>query len=361
MKRGKVVLLVAAVFLSGPAAGGTMSRFGSEKPVTMEDFRPHLMDGEGYTEEWSHGVWTEDGKWTIGVDFYISNLGIGDHKGGFRARFRDAAGKVTKCSAKYDDDEWSSAKSGFALKFGKAQVQGDMQGLKVKVKCKKLVLDLDFQNEVPPLKPGGGKLRFGEGEGVYSMVFTSPRAKVTGTMVAAGKSRQIKGVGYATHSYSSMYPHKQSRRWFRFKTINKDISIITAEVESVADYHNATNGWVLVLDPKGRIAATARTNFIFDGFIQDSKSDEGYKIPRRVRIIAVDGKTQITGLLLMKDIKKVRDPTADMDAIQRTIVRRFTKPRDYYINCSYKIRIKTEEGSRTVEDEGVYRFIYVNP
>jgi len=357
----KMALLVAAMSLSGLAAAGASPRFGSEKPVTIADFQPHLMDNEGYTEEWSQGVWTEDGKWTIGVDFFISNLGIGDHKGGFRARYKDADGKVTKCSAKYDDDEWSSSKKGFALKFGKAQVQGDMQGLKVTVRCKKLTMDLNFKNEAPPVKPGGGKLHFGEDDGVYSMVFTTPRAKVTGTLVAGGKTLQIKGVGYSTHSYSSMYPHKQSHRWFRFKTINKDISIITAEAESVSDYFGATNGWVLVMDSSGRIAATARTNFIFDGFIQDTKSDEGYKIPRRVRLVAVDGKTQVSGLLLMKKIKEVRDPTADLDAIQRTIVRRFTKPRDYYIACSYKIHIKTEAGVRTVEGEGVYRFIYVNP
>jgi hypothetical protein len=355
-----MVFLVAALFISGPAAAGTMSRFGSEKPVSLADFQPHLMDCESYTEEWSHGVWTEDGQWTIGVDFYISNLGIGDHKGGFRARFKDATGKTIKCSAKYDDDEWSYSKSGFFLKFGKGQVQGDLQGLNVKIRCKKISMDLHFENEVPPLKPGGGKLRFG-GDGVYSMVFTSPRSKVTGTVVAEGKTRQIKGVGFATHSYSNMYPHKQTRRWFRFKTINKDISIIMAEVESVPAYYSATNGWVLVMDSKGRIAATARTNFKFDGFIQDTKSDEGYRIPRRVKIVAVDGKTQVTGILLMKKIKEIRDPTADLDVISRTIVRRFTQPKDYYIACSYKIRIKTEAGDRTIDDEGTYRFVYVNP
>ena len=45
------LLLVLAALLGASSAGATgiVSKFGSEQPVTLKDFRPHLQDAEGYT------------------------------------------------------------------------------------------------------------------------------------------------------------------------------------------------------------------------------------------------------------------------------------------------------------------------
>jgi hypothetical protein len=101
--------------------------------------------------------------------------------------------------------------------------------------------------------------------------------------------------------------------------------------------------------------------FEYDGFIQDSKSDEDYKIPRRVRILAVDGKTQLTGVLLMKSIQKVVDFTENLNAVSRVVVRRFTKPKDYHIDCSYQFKAKLADGEKEIKGNGVYRYFYINP
>jgi hypothetical protein len=356
------VMLVLAPGIDIAKADKPVSSFGPEKPVTLEDYRPHLKDAEGYLEEWSHGVWLEDGTFIIGADFAIHNLNLtSDHDGRVSAVFKGTGGKETKCKAEYDDEEWSSSKTGLSLKFGKNRVSGDLKGIDLKVRCKDLKMDLRFENVGPPLRPGGGELRFGNGDGIYNRVFTCPRAVVTGSVTAKGQQHEIKGIGYVTHSYYDLRPDKNVHRWFRFKKVKGEVSIVMDEMEASKEYGLASNGWVLVAGPKGRILSTARVNFQYDGFIQDTNSDGGYKIPRRVRIAAVDGKTYFTGTLLMKKIQRVRDFTADMGAVKRAVVRRYTKPKDYFIDCQYKFRIKSDQEDRVLQGTGTYRFVYVNP
>ncbi|HSA24439.1 MAG TPA: hypothetical protein P5076_23465, partial [Myxococcota bacterium] len=248
-------LVAGVIFLTAlPAWPVGLSAYGPEQPVGLADLRPHLGDSESYTEQWSHGVWTPDG-YFIGVDFVISNLGIGDHKGGFRVELKDPDGKRVECKQDFDDDEWSSAKQGFKLTFGAQELSGDVSGLRLKVRCPKLSADLVFANAGPAVKPGSGGLRVeddGEVEGTYNIVFTSPRANVTGQVVQAGRTIPIAGPGFCDHSYSDISPEKLARRWFRFKLINPDISIVMAELEATRDLGSAQRGWILVYDAQGR-------------------------------------------------------------------------------------------------------------
>jgi len=358
----KVMLftLVITVSVTSVAAGEMVSGFGRDKPVTVEEYRPRPEDKEAYTEEWNFNVYLEDGTF-IAADFGVSNLAFtSDNDGMFSAKIRDPKGKYTRCKVDLDDDEWKYSKSGFSLDFRKGKVTGDLNKMDVEVKCKNLSMDLHFNNQVPPYKPGNGVLRYGD-DGIYRVMFPCPRAHVTGTVSTKDGKRQIEGVGHAMHTHSNIRPDKRTHRWFRFKIVNKDISIIMAEEESTEKYLQAHNGWVLVLDSTGSLIDTARVRFEFDGFIKDEKSEGGYRIPRRVRIVAVDGNRQLVGVLLMKDIMKVVDPTEDLGAVKRAVVRRFSKPKDYHINCTYKLTVKTAEGNRLIQGDGYYRFVYVNP
>ncbi|MBW1809314.1 MAG: hypothetical protein JRJ87_14050 [Deltaproteobacteria bacterium] len=354
------VMLIALPDLALGAS--SVSSFGKVKSVGLADFQPHLKDNESYSEAWGHGVWTDDGRFMIGVDFVISNLGIGDHNGAVSVQYVDDAGKKTKCKVDYDDDEWSWSKDRFALKFGSNTVQGDKAGLQISVRCKNLKINLKYENEVEPVKPGSGQLRFGENDGTYNMVFTSPRAKVTGTVIQGNKKTMISGIGYADHSYMDIAPYDQARRWFRFKSIKKDLSVIFAEMETTEEYGKVTRGWAILADSNGKIVVTPRVNFSLDGFIKDTRSSEGYKIPRRVRFVAVEGSTHVTGSMVMTKLKETRDPLAQLGMIKRAIVKRYTKPRDYYISSNVKLRIRAkDQQDRLLEDAGTYRFYYVNP
>jgi hypothetical protein len=362
MRSIQCLIVGASWLLALPAWPASLSNFGPEQPVSLADLRPHLGDTEAYSEQWSHGVWTPDG-YFVGVDFAISNLGIGDHKGGFRLEFKDPSGKKMECKQEFDDDEWSASKDGFRLVFGAQELTGDASGLRLKVRCPKLNADLVFANAGPAVRPGNGNLRLEDGgqvEGTYTLMFTSPRANVTGQVVLAGQTIPIAGPGFCDHSYSDISPEKLARRWFRFKLINPDISIVMAELESTRELGSQQRGWVLVYDAQGRVLATAKTRFEYDGFVSQSK-DGGYSIPRRVRLVAADGENTLTGTLRMTGVKEIRDPTANLDGVRRAIVQQFSKPRDYSLTCSYQFQLKQAGQVKELKGEGVYRFVFVNP
>ncbi|MBN2493437.1 MAG: hypothetical protein JXR96_02500 [Deltaproteobacteria bacterium] len=366
MRAGRLRWAVAAVLAGlllprSSQAVKPLSRFGAARPVRIEDFRPHPIDGEGYHEEWSVSIYMQDESY-LGVDFVVSNVGFGDRKGAVRAKYRSPSQQETRCIAEYDEGEWSYRKSGgFRLFYGENRLEGDLEGLRAVVRCRRLSFDLKLVNEVSPLKPGSGVLHFGDGDGQYSMVFPSPRSRVAGTVEVEGKTRTIDGTGHVSHSRTTMYPHKQFRRWFRFKRISRQVSIILAEFETESPYGHARRGWALVLDPKGRMLATARVNFRFEGFIKDDRSEEGYAIPRQVRFVAAEGESQVRGTLRMTGLKSKSDPTSDLSPAMRTFIRHFTRPADYRIRCDYAIDVKTAGDERRFQGKGDYQFMYVNP
>ncbi|MBW1810870.1 MAG: hypothetical protein JRJ87_21945 [Deltaproteobacteria bacterium] len=340
-------------------AGSDVSPFGPPKEVSISDFGPHLSDGEWYKEEWNHNVWTKEGHF-IAVDFAISNIGIGDHKGAYKAHILSPDGQATTCTGGLDSDEWSWSKDGFGLVFGSVSVSGDKSSLTVKAICKDLKIDLEFKNLAPPFMPGSGKLKYGD-EGYYAKLFPSARARVTGVVSNKGKRLQVDAAGVVEHSVTTVAPHKSARRWFRFRQVDENYSIVFAEVETPAKYGHSRHGWAMVYGEGGRLAATAKVRFDYTGYIKDQKSKHGYVIPRRVRIAAIDGDTHLIGTLLMTSLAEAVDPTAKLSFITRSFVRRFVSPMDYRINCSYKLRLKNKTEDKTIEGEGSYRFIYVNP
>lgn len=345
------------------AQAGQVIGFGSDQPVTLDDFRPRLHDNEGYSESWSHGAWMPGGG-DLGIDFAITNLGIGDHKGRVSLEFRNDEDKSVKCSQEFADDEWHAEGQGLHLKFGASELQGDLSGLSVKVRCGEIEADLRFETQGVPFKPGSGKLSYRDGdeeEGYYHLVYTSPRAHVTGTIRVKGVSTPIDAIGFGDHMRTTLRPDHQARRWFRFSYVKPEISILMAELESPPKFGSARNGWVVVYDSDGRKIATANVRFEFDGFIQDSKAEEGYSIPRRARMVAAEPGTSLTGSLVMKKISAIVDPLADLSSITRAFVRGFTKPRDYYIECDFSFQLRNASGEKSITGSRFFRFAYINP
>jgi len=121
-------------------------------------------------------------------------------------------------------------------------------------------------------------------------------------------------------------------------------------------------GWALYVDEAGQSLVTGQVNFAFSDYIRDSKSDAGYSIPRLVRFAAAGAGGQLLGTLRMTGLKEVRDPLARLGAIKRAIVRRYTKPRDYYINANLKLKLLLAGAPpRDVQHPVTFRYYYVNP
>ena len=78
-------------------------------------------------------------------------------------------------------------------------------------------------------------------------------------------------------------------------------------------------------------------------------------------LVLVNHINRLQAQMPAEDIKKVVDPTANMGAVKRTIARRFTKPKNYHINCTYEFKLKTEAGIREIKGTDKFRYNYVNP
>ncbi len=366
MTRSRWSLFALLCFFSSRAtlAAESFSNFGPEQKVSLLDLGVHLMDPEMYSEQWGITIIPEGGG-RAGADFIISNIGLGDHKAAVRGEYTDPAGKKYKCLAEYSSDDWKNKSGGFSLTLGENRLSGDLEGVRFKITCPELTLDLVMKNVAPPWQPGAGKLTLekdGKEEGFYRMVYPSPRSLVTGTISAGGKTVELKqGVGLCDHSFTNIGPHKLARRWFRFKHLSPEVSVLLVEVETPSSAGGTTRGYVLVYDDSGRVIASARARFEYDGWIQDTNSEEGYRIPRQVRVVAVDGAATLSGTLTMTKLEKVSDPLADLDAIRRAVARRFSKPRDYYLACKFTLTAKTDKGEKTWKGDDVYKFVYVNP
>lgn len=363
VKKILFAVLPLLLFAASPAQAGSVSSFGAEKPLTLDDFRPHLRGEMAYTEEWSHGVWLDDGG-DMGIDYVITNFGIGNHRGAFHVEYRDENGKMNACKTEYSEDDWSSDPKAFHLKFGGNELSGDLTGLQLKIRCDPVSMDLTFKNDGTPFQPGSGKLTYekdGNEDGFYSIMYTSPRAIVTGSVAINGVTKAVQGIGLGDHSITNLRTDNLARRWFKFNSIGKDHSIFLAELESPAKYSSSREGWALVYGSEGRILASPRVRFDYDGFILDNNSEEGYRIPRRVRVSAVNGNTSLTGTLLMTGVKEVRDPTDDLNAFLKMLVHKYTKPRDYYIKCSFDFKIMKDNTPKEIQGERFFRYIYMNP
>jgi hypothetical protein len=363
MKINYFIIITVVLAWVAPVRAGVVKQFGQNQPVTIADLMPHKRSEEMYTEVWSHGAWFNGGG-DLGIDFVISNLGIGDHKGALRVEYVDAHGKQTKCSAEYRADAWRSDSQGFHLTFGENEVLGDLHGLNLIIRCNELSMDLRYINQGESYQPGSGILTYeeaGKEDGLYSIMYTSPRAFVTGSVTINGQTTPIEGIGNAYHSWTNIGPQTQARRWFRFNLTRDDFTVTLVELETPPKFGSSRHGFVLLYGPQGRIVATTRVRFDYDGFIKDQKSDEGYVIPRRVQLAAVDDSATLTGKLEMTGINAVVDPIADLDFFRKAIVRQFSKPRDYSIKATYSFHFKDNQGEQTIQGAATYRYIYINP
>ncbi len=354
-----VVFFLAASMPAFVNAAGDVSRFGKPRPVELSDIRPHLSNSDWYKEEWNFNAWTTKGEF-IAVDFFITNIGIGTHKGGVKAKYIDPSGKKTSFSQELDSDEWKSSKDGFSLIFGKVTASGDLGKFHVQVNFPDLKMDLEFKNQVKPYQPGTGILRFGD-EGVFIKNFPAAKAEVTGKIKLSNKTISVDAPGVIEHSATDMGPQQMGKRWFRFRDVTSEHTIIFAELRTIEQWAGVRRGWVMIYDKDGKVVSTSKVSFEYDGFIMDNNSKLGYKIPRRVRIAASDGTNHLTGKLIMTGLKDVYDPTSSLNVLIRTIVRRYTKPMDYKISCKYDLRVKHGDGFKYFRGEGAYRFIYINP
>ncbi len=123
-----------------------------------------------------------------------------------------------------------------------------------------------------------GKVAFNEERTDYEqLVFTIPRAAVTGNVIVAGKAHSIDGWGFASHFRQNMKAHKVALRWQLMKfhspeaTLNQNL-LVTPKAQGKA---RVSNGMFVY---KGKLCAVTMDNDIVYPTTQYDK-ETGYDAP----------------------------------------------------------------------------------
>ncbi|GAC56364.1 hypothetical protein GOHSU_05_00030 [Gordonia hirsuta DSM 44140 = NBRC 16056] len=113
----------------------------------------------------------------------------------------------------------------------------DLPSYRVHLEEEDVVLDLTFENEVPPWMPGRGETNFGDG-GIFGWCVGAPRAKVTGRMQIGSDDQEVSGRGYADHNWGVGDMRKVIDRWHWGRLYTQDYTFLYAIVGTQDRYGN---------------------------------------------------------------------------------------------------------------------------
>lgn len=224
----------ALIVLAGAALPG-IARAKNQAP-----FRPQMEGAEAFVEQFTAMASLDDGTF-IQLQLGVSNIGMGDGKGGCRILVFPASGKPWLEDEQYGEDRWQYtaeplpmfsvprcyARGGAAVEYYAAIGDGLVR----------ITLAASHRSVRPP----GGRLtkeeRFYEKEIIVPWAHARVELQMPG-----GQKRVHHGWGYADHSRSTTMPSDIARQWVRFRSFNDGNTILL--VARFPPDEGAVVGWV---------------------------------------------------------------------------------------------------------------------
>lgn len=101
------------------------------------------------------------------------------------------------------------------VRFGPHSATGDLKTYKVKVEpVNGTGLDLTFEALVEPYRAGGtAQVALGAKDEFYYTDMSIPKNRITGTVTAGGKTREVRGHGYHDHQWMNIHPFQAWHHW----------------------------------------------------------------------------------------------------------------------------------------------------
>lgn len=356
------VTLLALTLAAGPAwAGGNAKAYsGRFGKVTAKHYAVQPDSAEFYAQEWELRAWNEAGD-SVNVNFVVNNLGFGDNKLVVSAKARPAGGKSVKGSKKYSSGDWKSAKKPFRISAGANSLSGGPGKLRAKVSVGKVKLDLTLTNVLPPWRPAGGRIKYGSSDEFYDFTYLAPRAKVSGTVTAGGKTFTLKDAdGFADHRIVNVPPQTAGRRWLTWRSFDGDWTVLAQQVTFPKDLGGRKAQFLLVGYKDRIVFQTVRFKVKYGSLKPDPKGKAGYKYPEALKLEAKAGDRSVV-LTAKGTLRTRRDLLASAGAA-KAIIGQFVAPIGYYMDGAYDLQVSLGDGqSFSHQGKGDYTFKQVNP
>lgn len=349
--RGSLALLIVALatLLATPAFAQSWGR-GGGKP-TMKDLVPRMMTEEAYSERYSFAV-DLDGGGHIGVDFTISNLGLGDGHGMLGVRVRRPGQPPYEFNKKLSRSEWSAASGSFELTFDNTSVRGVGADTFILTHKGARPFELTFKNKIPMWRPGGGQIDV-EG-GFYAFNLIAPRADVSGRVDGV----EVTGAraGYADHVATNVAPFDLATRFTRFRDYNDDVFVMWRDIELTRDNGGQSVTWVVV-GYKDAIVFSDASARLKLGNIKADKT--GYNVPKVVQLDGRSGKDSIRLIMQGRTMKRT-DLLASYGTAAKMIAAAVSEPYQFELRGPYTLQMTIGGASATVEGRSHYTIDYLN-
>lgn len=349
MNRWMTLIFAVACFATTPAFAQSWGS-GASKPSPKE-LIPKMHSQEAYTERYGFAV-DLDGGGHVGVDFTISNLGIGDGHGAIHVRVNMPGEKNYSYSKKLSSKEWSSSTSGFALKFDNTTVSSSNGDTFVLKHTGAKPFELTFTNKIPMWRPGNGRVEVSNGYYAFNLI--APRADVTGTV--AGKAVTGSRAGYADHVATNVAPFDFAKRFMRFRHYNGDVFVMWREIELAENGKSLT--WVVVGYKDQIVFSDANATLKFGSLQKDAKA--GYQVPRVLQLDAKSGKDSVR-IVMRGSTMKSKDLLESYGTAAKLVASAVSKPYQYNLNGKYTLQMNIGGAGATIEGNNHYTIDYLNP
>jgi hypothetical protein len=237
-------------------------------------------------------------------------------------------GQLYALETKLDDLEISPDR--LRYRFGESVLEGDREGMRIRLKLPDFSCDLQLRNLLNPWKPGDGFTHLGRRRDVYARLsVVSPFAEVSGSMEVRGRWRPVAGWCYADRGVvsspvSRLNPEQCSFRVFGPAGQGEPWMLSVSESATHRSYGSRRVSTLLLARGGEWLMATPD----FDYRAEEVHREEGtpFAFPHRIHVRArhdertLEGEFTVSRLYYVNDILQ-RLP-AGLRAIAEALIRR---------------------------------------
>jgi hypothetical protein len=351
-----LVALTVCCARQNTASADPASAFGSsDVAVTDKHLAPTIPSGENGFAKYTFEAYFPDGR-KIYWAGSISNFGFGDGKAEIKSRVEGGAIGKRSGRDKKDQGDYKTSASPVLFQVGKHKLSGTTAAIRLEAAGKGYTFDLTFKPDVAPWRPGSGRVE--TAQGYFDTTFLVPKGTVTGTITVDGTAEQVTGYGYGMYDHGNLAPYDQGKRWVKIRSIDGD-AILHLRQFAPPDGEPVT--WLFVGHKDKTVVTSTTPKATFGSLSTDSKSSEGYKVPKALVIEASSGGNKVTVGLKGTGSYRRTDELAKLSAVERAVASKFAKPVRYNYDADFEIRATGPAAFEATGSGAEFEITHMNP
>jgi hypothetical protein len=313
---------------------------------------PEMENVDEYGESWFFFVQNEDDT-LLFLMLSSSNIGPGTFNGSVDLQIYPVGGKMTNVHAEYSRDKVKGSTSAYDITVGPNRAWGAPPTINVSFNESNYKANLTFSNLLPSYRYQDGMVKFGaEKDKVWTLGLNSPRAKVTGTVTAGGKTYNINGNGYHDPGWSTIILPYFVKKWQTLRVFNDDITIVFHSIFLQEEYGSGQIKFGLVGKDGKIVASTKGYQYTPSNLVKDPNSK--YKYPTKFDVKIDAGKTKVTGTVEVVSVIDSVDVLSMLNFVTRTAVKLFVSDtRLIRLMGKYELDVTIGEETKHISGTGL--------